>query len=227
MTLTEIPLSAEDHEMIFFGKKEKEVEELIVRHVGLVKKTLLEFSSLIEDYLNRDKQFKEEALRIHTLEREADAIRRKVALKLCQGAFLPIFREDYIVLMELVDKIANKAESTSDLIVLTRPRIPDLLEEGIREMVRVTLECFDPVEKMYGMFQKNLDKVLSAAKQVEEKEQKVDMIQWDLVKAIYKSDFSAAEKLHFKEVINNIAAISDRIEDVSDRFEIMVVKRSF
>jgi len=213
--------------MIFFGKKEKEVEVLILKHLQLVKKTVLKFSNLVNDYLNRNKQFKEEAFRIHTLEHEADAIRRDVALKLSKGAFLPIFREDYIVLMELVDKIANKAESTSDLIVLTRPRLPDFLAQGIREMVQATLDCFKPVEQMYEMFQDNLDDVLNAAKLVEKKEQLVDRSQWDLVKALYKSDFSPAEKLHFKEVINNIAAISDRIEDVSDRFEIMVVKRSF
>jgi len=212
--------------MIFFGKKEKEVEDQIIKYIRLIKQTLLKFSGFIDDYLRRDKQFKEEAMKIHTLEHEADEIRRDVALKLTRGAFLPIYREDYIVLLELIDKIANKAESTSDFIVLTRPHVPDFLLDGIKQMVRATAECFEPMENMYEMFQKDLDEVLSAAKRVEKKEQEIDGLQWNLIKAVFKSDLQLAEKLHFKELIDNIAAISDRIEDVSDRFEIMVVKRS-
>ena len=212
--------------MLFFRKKEKELEKLIIRHIQLVEQTLSKFSSLVDDYLNRDKQFKEEAHTIHNLEREADSIRRKVAMKLSEGAFLPIYREDYIVLLELIDKIANKVESTSDFIVLTRPRIPDFLIAGIKKMVKATLECFVPLENIYELFQKNLDDVLAAAARVEKKEQEVDRIQWDLIKAVFKSDLSMAEKILFKELIDNIAAISDRIENVSDRFEIMVVKRS-
>jgi uncharacterized protein len=212
--------------MVFFGKKEKEVEELIVRHIQLVKQTLTEFSALVGDYLNRDKQFKEDAYRIHTLEHEADSTRRQVSRKLCQGAFLPIFREDYVVLLELIDKIANKAEATSDLIVLTRPRIPDFLIEGLRELTEATVRCFDPIENLYDLFQKKLSEVLATAAKVEEGEQAVDMLQWNLIKAVFKSDLSLAEKLLLKELIDDIATISDRIEDVSDRFEIMVVKRS-
>ena len=212
--------------MLFFGKKEKEVEKLIIEHIELVKQTLSKFSSLVDDYLNRDKQFKEEAQTIHILEHEADSIRRAVAMKLSEGAFLPIYREDYIVLLELIDKIANKVESTSDFIVLTRPRIPDFLVSGIKEMVRATLECFGPLEDLYELFQKNLDEVLATAATVEKKEQEVDRIQWDLIKAVFKSELPMGDKLLFKELIDNMAAISDRIENVSDRFEIMADKRS-
>lgn len=212
--------------MLFFGKKEKEVEKLIIEHIELVKQTLSKFSSLVNDYLNRDKQFKEEAHTIHTLERQADSVRRAVAMKLSEGAFLPIYREDYIVLLELVDMIANKVESASDLIVLTRPRIPDFLVNGIKQIVAATLECFGPLEDIYELFQKNLDDVLATAAKVEKQEQEVDRIQWDLIKAVFKSELSMGEKMLLKELIDNVAAISDRIENVSDRFEIMVVKRS-
>jgi len=212
--------------MVFFGKKEKEVAGLIVKHIQVVGQTLSEFSSLIDAYLKRDKHFKEGAFKVHTLEHEADSLRREVALKLSQGAFLPVYREDYIVLLELIDKIANKAESTGDFIVLTRPRVPEYLNEGIRKMVKVTLDCFEPIENIYELFQKNLDDALIAAAHVEEQEQRVDEIQWQLTKTVFKSELSLAEKNHLKDFIDHIENISDRIEDVSDRFEIMVVKRS-
>ncbi len=212
--------------MLFFGKKEKEVEELVTKHMQLVKQALTEFSNLIDAYIEGDKQFEEDAYTIHKLEHKADVARRQVAIKLSEGAFLPIYREDYIVLLELIDKIANKVESTSDYLVLTRPDIPEFLVDEIRNLVRSTLGCFEPIESLYELFQKDFDQVLAMAKSVEEKEQEVDKIQWYVVKGIFKSDLPLAEKLVLKGLVDNIAAISDRMEDVSDRFEIMVVKRS-
>lgn len=212
--------------MLFYGKKEKEVAVLVTRHMELVKHALIEFSHLIDDYLKGDKKFIEDAYTIHKIEHKADVARREVAIKLSHGAFLPIYREDYIVLLELIDKIANKVESTSDYLVLTRPVLPDFLRENILALVRSTLDCFEPIESLYELFEEDFDEVLAMANTVEEKEQEVDRIQWHLVKSIFKSDLPLAEKLVLKELIDNIAAISDRMEDVSDRFEIMVVKRA-
>jgi len=209
----------------FIGRKEKEVDELIAKHLDMVNRTLVEFAKVVDDYLDKNKAFKEECYEVHLCEHEADKIRREAELKMFQGAFLPIYREDYIVLLELADRVANKAESVVDFIVLTRPKVPKFLEEGLRPLVSANAEIFKPLMRMYEMFEENADQALEIAKSISEREQFVDRLQWDLTKAVFKSDLSLAEKLHLKEFIDEIAAISDRVEDVADRFEIMVVKR--
>lgn len=213
--------------MGFFGpSREKEVEELITKHFSTVRETLTEFAKMVELYLDGDKTFKDSCYIIHNQEHEADKIRREAQLKMYQGAFLPIYREDYIVLLELIDSVANKAESTSDFIILTRPEIPDFLQEGIRALTTASVDTFRPLERMYELFQEDIDKVLEVAHSVEEREQVADKFQWDLTNAVFKSELPLAEKSHLKNLIDHIATISDRIEDVSDRFEIMVVKRT-
>ena len=209
----------------FFGKKEKEVDALIAKHLEMVGRTLAALARMIDDYLKQDKAFKGEGYEVHSFEHEADKIRREAERKMEQGAFLPIYREDYIVLLELVDRVANKAEAVADFITLTRPNIPGFLEEGLRPLVAANVDIFKPLSRMYEMFQEDANKVLEIGKAVSEREQFVDRLQWDLTKAVFKSDLTLAEKLHLKEFIDEIAAISDRAEDVADRFEIMVVKR--
>ena len=213
--------------MALFGmKREKEVEELITKHFSTVRKTLAEFSKMMELYLNKDDDFKNGCYEVHQLEHEADIIRRNAQVKMHQGAFLPIYREDYIFLLELVDGVANKAESTSDFVILTRPEIPTFLEEGVRALVSASVETFRPLERMHELFQEDIDKVIEVARSVEEREQMTDKLQWDLTKALFKSDLDLSHKMHVKHLIDYIATIADRIEDVSDRLEVMVVKRS-
>jgi len=210
---------------MLLGRKEKEVEKLIVEFFGKVKMTLPELAKMIEDYMSRDKQFKEDAYQVHIHEHEADEIRRRTLLKLYAGAFLPFYREDYIVLMSSGDEIANKAESVASYLVLTRPAIPDFLEEGVKELAAATVATFKPLEEMLIHFQDDYSKVPKLAGDVESAEQKVDRLQWEMTKSVFKSDLSLAEKLHLKAFIDQIAAISDQIEDVADRFEIMLAKR--
>ncbi len=208
------------------GKKEREVEELLVTFFNKVKETLPELAKMIDDYTCDNKNFKEDAYRVHICEHEADEIRRKTLVKLYEGAFLPFYREDYIVLLAIGDEIANKAEAVASYLVLTRPCIPDFLEPGLKEMVSATIETFKPLEQMLIQFQEDYAKVPQLASAVEADEQKVDKLQWDLIKATFKSDLSLAEKLHLKAFIDQIAFISDQIEDVADRFEIMLAKQS-
>jgi len=129
------------------------------------------------------------------------------------------------VLLSLADEIANLAESVASYIVLTRPQIPGFMEEGLNKIVSATLDTFQPLEEILKEFQKGSDNLLQLARSVGDMEQKVDRLQWELTKSVFKSDLPLAEKLLLKEFIDKIAAISDQIEDVSDRFEIMLVKR--
>lgn len=210
---------------MLLGKKEKEVEVLIVTFFEKVRETLPELARMIDDYMNKDKQFKEDAYRVHIHEHEADIIRREIMLKLYKGAFMPFYREDYLVLLSLGDEIANLAESVASYLVLTRPQIPGFLEGGLKQLGSATIDTFQPLQEILKEFQKGGENLPRFAHSVGEMEQKVDRLQWELTKSVFKSDLPLAEKLLLKEFIDKIAAISDQIEDVSDRFEIMLAKQ--
>jgi len=210
---------------MFLGKKEKEIEELMKKFFAKVKATLPELLQLVSDYVKMNKQFKEEAYQVHCLEHEADSLRREIMSKLSQGAFLPFFREDYIVLVIIGDEIANLAEAVASYLVLTRPKIPDFLKEGIKDLTASTVATFGPIEEMIACNFDDCDQLPQLAKLVEDSEQKCDRFQWELTKALFKSNLQLAEKLHLKALIDMIANISDHIEDVAERFVIIQSKR--
>ncbi len=87
--------------MLFSGKKEKEVEKLIFRHIEVTNATLQELGNMLYDYLKEDKSFKKKSYTVHKLEHEADLIRREAEMKSYQGAFLPNYGEDYIIRMRV------------------------------------------------------------------------------------------------------------------------------
>ncbi len=210
---------------MFRDKKAEEAEKLVTKHFGLVKKVLDEFQKMVHDYVTLDKGFKDEAYQVHKLEHKADTVRRHIAMKLYEGAFMPIYREDYILLAEVVDEVANLTESASDFIVLTRPIIPEFLQEDFLKMVDATTDSYAPLLAALEMFKKDLSKLMEVTKKVGDKEQAVDELVWELTKKLFKSRLDKAEKLHLQQLFERIALISNIVEDAADRLEIMAVKR--
>ena len=212
---------------MFFDKKEAEADRLLMRHAEIIGEVLREFKKMFACYMRNEKAFKEQAYKVHTMEHEADMVRREIAVKLNEGAFLPVYREDYVALADRVDKIANGAESVGDYIVLTRPAIPDFLVEDFQRMVDITLKTYGPLEGALGFLHKNMDEILEIRQKVGEGEQEVDKMVWDMTKHLFKSDLDLALKLHIKGLLDKVANLSNRIEDVADQLEVMVIKRQF
>lgn len=212
---------------MIFDRKEAEADQLLIRHSGIVGKVLKEFKLMFMYYMRDEKAFKEQAYKIHTLEHEADIVRREIELKLNEGAFLPVYREDYVALAECVDKIANGAESVGDYVVLTRPPVPDFISEDFQRMVDLTVDTYAPLEQGLEALRTDMDKVMDIGDKVGQGERAVDVVLWDITKRLFKSDLDLALKLHVKGLIDKVGNVSNRIEDVADQLEIMVIKRKF
>lgn len=210
---------------MFGGKKTKELHDLIENHFEIIEKVLNEFRKMLGDYLALDKQFKEEAYQIHKMEHDADQVRHQVERKLYEGALLPIYRQDYLMLAETADKIANRAEAVGDFIVLTRPPVPEELKEEIVKLVDDTIDAFEPLKRVLDLHISDQEGVLEAANIVAERERVVDKSLWYLTKKVFKSDMQKADKLHLKQLLDLIGSISNIMEDAADQFEIMAVKR--
>ena len=210
---------------MFFAKREHEVEDLMFQHFQLVGKTLEEFQRVVADYLRGEREFKKEAYKVHEFEHEADIVRRGIGRKLYQGAFLPIYREDYLTLIEKVDEIANQAETATSFIVLTRPEVPDFLLDDLKELLRSSVKTFEPMKEALAYLSGDITKVMEVTDRIGKLEQEVDLLEWEAIKKVYKSELPLAEKNILREFINHIASISDLIEDAAERLDVMVVKR--
>ena len=210
---------------MIFNRKEKEVSQLFLDHFSMVAEALGHLRELMESYLHHNNNFKESSLRVHQSENEADKIKQAIEAKLYAGAFLPINRGDYIMLAEFVDRIANQAETTANLIVLTRPEIPEFLNAGILELLDRGIASFNAFKVALEAMDLDIEKVKDAIIQVTTFETEADKIEWETIKTLFKSDLDLCRKLHIRELVLDIAIISDLSEDAAERLGVMVVKR--
>ncbi len=215
--------------MIFRNKARDRVHTLLREYTELIGDTVKEFANMLNDYLSADKQFKEETRHLHDMEGQADRVRRTIEHELYAGAMLPAYRQDWIVLVEILDRVANKAEEAGDMIYLIRPEVPEALHEDLRRVAALTTAAFEPVP---GLIEKllhdNFD-VADEVRNIEIQEGKIDKLQFHLTRRVYKEhdELEKVDKLVLKQVIDKLASVSDRIENVGDRIAIIATKRQF
>ena len=213
---------------IVFFKKEKEVIELIIKHLELVEDSLKTGILTIEFYLDDNiSEAKVLGRKVRSEESEADIIRYDIRDKLYSGAYLPLLREDIYKLIESIDKVANAGEACCDFFLNQRPVIPDELKPAFVEVVRESLGIIDNLKLAVLCYFKGeckIEVVREHTKEVGMQESRVDKLEWDLTKAILTSPMDLAHKLHLRLCLESIVEVSDRAEDAGDQLELATLK---
>ena len=141
---------------------------------------------------------------------------------------LPQTREELISLSVSCDKIANKCEGTSYMMTLQQFFFPADFNADLDEIVDLTHKQFaileDAISKLFGDFS-NFLKDHSILDEIREYESKVDRIERKLLEKTYKSEIGLAEQMQCAEFIQDICDLSDIIEDIADKIQIMLVTR--
>ena len=161
-------------------KKEKEVIELILKHLDLVEDSMKTGINTVENYLeNNISEAKELARKVRSLESEADVVRYETRDKLYSGAYLPLLREDIYKLIESIDKVANAGEATCDFFLNQRPVIPDELKPAFFEVVKESLGIIDNLKLAVLCYFKGeckIETVREHTKEVGMQESRVDKL---------------------------------------------------
>ena len=213
--------------MILF-KKEKEVIELILKHLNMVEESLKTGIQTIEFYLEDNiSEAKVLARKVRSIESDADIVRYDLRDKLYSGAYLPLLREDIYKLIESVDKVANAGEASCDFFLNQRPKIAEDLRPHFVAVVRESLGIIDALKLAVLCYFKGeckIETVREYTKEVGLQESRVDKLEWDLTKAIFTSSMDFAHQLHLKLCLDGIVEVSDRAEDAGDQLELATLK---
>ncbi|MBN1785486.1 MAG: TIGR00153 family protein [Candidatus Methanofastidiosa archaeon] len=212
---------------MLFGKKEDEVSQLLEQHVALVQKCLDHFKEGFESYLNDNLPSCEEVReKILKHEHEADEVRREIQMKLYEGAFMPLYRDDIYRFVDMLDNVADEAKHLTDGFFLERPMIPKDLSDDFFQLLKESISPFEDLKIALQVFRDDKEKALAATLEVEKKESKVDKMEHDLRYKIFNhKKIELSQKLHMRNLSLHLAKISDIIEECSDIIEIMLVKR--
>jgi len=205
-------------------KNAAQVEKNIIKHVVKINEVIEEMHKMLLDYMQEHKEFKQESYQVHRLEQEADQIRSEIVEYLFKGAFLAVYRTDYFDIVDRLDRIANHAELFSDFMFLTRPTLPDYMIESINKIISVNREISVGLLDFINVFIRGEDTFFEKKEVLNKLEARIDKIQFNVTRQIFKSDIEKIEKFHLKSVIDKLSRLSDLVEDVADRIEVMAAK---
>ena len=115
-------------------------------------------------------------------------MRKEISECLFKGSLLPLFRKDFLQLINSIDEIANKSETVCDFCISQRPIIPEELKADFLTILNTTTEMFYSLKKCLSTFVIDgvsydiEDKKLmySVVNQINEDESKIDDLKWNL-----------------------------------------------
>jgi predicted phosphate transport protein (TIGR00153 family) len=211
-----------------FFRREKEVIDLILKHLNTVEECLTTAMETIETYLKGEiPEAKALALKVDGIETEADFVRYTIQDKLYSGAYLPMIRGDIYNLVERIDRVCNAAEACCDFFLDQRPEIPEELKPQFLQVAKESFGIFVPLKEALENYlgeRAKVEVIREKAKQVGIVESEVDKLEWDLTREIFTRSLDWGHKVHLRLCLDTIVEISDRAEDAADRLELAVIK---
>jgi predicted phosphate transport protein (TIGR00153 family) len=208
-------------------KKEKAINELILKHLEHVDNCLKLALKTVREYLSdKIEEAKSLALQVDRCETETDEILREIMSKLHSRAYLPSLRSDIFNLVQHLDSIANAAEACCDVFLDQRPKIPEELKPKFLSIMEKSISSCTPLIESVGLFFGDDDTktIREKAREVGIMESEVDKAEWDITRVIFKTNLDYAHKIHLKQCLESIVTISDRAEDASDQLQLIIIK---
>jgi uncharacterized protein len=214
---------------MFFQSKQKQVEDQLIEYRKQVSLCLL---GMVETFKKcrgtYDRAFLEDSIvRVHEAEGKADDIRREIEVGMYSKSMFPESRGDILGLLEAIDRIPNQAELVVWMLKTHHIVIPEEFQEGIILLAEVCQRCVEALlESCEKLFNDFTTATVEIGK-VDQLESEADAIEASLTDQVFSSDLSGTKKLIMRDLIQNIASVSDRAENAGDRIRIVVAKRSF
>lgn len=199
----------------FFGEKlEKEVSEDIEELISMVC-TACEFFR--EAVIKNDNEIME---KVHDIENEGDIVRRKISLKIYEGAFLPYLRPNILKLAELVDEVLDTLEDAA--MNFGKIKTLDKIREDVIEISNINSKlCYALLKAFKSLFEDYELRESTLLIRIYEK--KVDEIKYDLTDRLIKMDVDFWQGKILSDFLDSLISLSDIIEDAADLIQMVHV----
>ena len=158
----------------------------------------------------------------------ADISLRRMIDSLAGTSFLPSSREDLIAIATSCDKVANKCEYVALTAVYQHFRFSEGHANDLLRIITITHKQFDLLEESISLLFSRFGDLLkdhSILDQIRSLETDVDHIEQKLYKDIFLMDLDLAHHMHLSNYVESLCDLSDIIEDIADKIQIMLVTR--
>jgi len=213
---------------ILFGRS-KELEIEIKEYLDLVNQGSLTFKRDLSRYIKKNFELFEESLTdIKEIENNADEHQKDIKYKLYKYMLIPESRADVLGIIEEIDTITDLAKEVIYEISIEKPFIPEELENDFLELVENSTEAVDMLVKAVRAFFEEISQVNDYVNKVHFFEHQADKNEERLKRKIFSEQFEKidiAHKLQLRYFIEEIAALSDQAESVSEDVSVAAIKR--
>ncbi len=211
----------------FFFKKELQLEKLIynyLENLGMIQKHFVKAMKIcLKDGICDDFHFLIE--QTHKYESRADDLRDEINELMYSRALIPESREDIMALIERVDEIPRSFEQILNMIRTQQIFFPEYLVLDIQELIRVSMESCDLMAKQIDVMIKKKEGIRTLMSTIDQNESHCDHIERRIILKLFESDLEPFLKLQLKELVIVLGEISDQVDRVSKRVNIMTMKR--
>lgn len=215
---------------MFFWRKGRVLSSMIEEYLRSAEECLNTFLRSFGTYFEQglSDSFVEEVKRTHAHEAACDDLRRNIEEALYKKALIPESRGDILNLLEVLDKVPNKAESVLHQVQTELLRIPSEFAGSFRELVHVNHEAFLLLMQAVRTLFTDLDGIKPLTDQIDQNESKSDRLERAIIQALFLSPgLPDSQKILLKELVIEIGNISDACENAADTLVIIAVKRPF
>ncbi len=211
----------------FFFKKELQLEKLIynyLENLGMIQKHFVKAMNIcLKEGASDDFCFLVD--QTHKFESRADDLRDEINELMYSRALIPESREDIMALLERVDEIPRSFEQILNMIRTQQIFFPEFLVLDIQELIRVSMESCDLMAKQIDVMIKKKEGIRTLMSTIDQNESHCDHIERRIIVKLFESDLEPFLKLQLKELVIVLGEISDQVDRVSKRVNIMTMKR--
>lgn len=186
-------------------------------------------------YAGDTEQTTDMARQISELETEADKVKSTFRLNMPTSLFMPVDRKDLLSLISDQDKIADTAETISQIVTYRDMVVPEALKALLDELLEGTMEIISEAKNMIeqldellevGFGGREMDKVSTMIAGVRRSEHNIDHILHRARRALFaiESELDPVSVMFWYNILELIGSISDQAENMADRFLLFLSK---
>jgi len=201
---------------MFERGKEREIVDLLKNLIILIR----EASEIFLNCLKEDDRIG--IAEVCEIEKEGDRVRREIALKLYEGAFLPGIRGNLYRLAETLDEVLDTIEDATVMFMM----IPKLYDDIVRSCIRIAEINLKMADELLHTFTalESEDDLKDRTIKIRIMEEEVDAIKRDIFRRLIDKEVRTFwEGIAIHNFIKHLTNVSDLIEDAGDLIQILNV----
>jgi uncharacterized protein len=201
-----------------FFPREESFYELFVKQAEV----LIQGAELLRDVVVNFDDVPSKARRLHDIEHEADEVTHEIMRRLNTTFVTPLDREDIHELASSMDDVMDHMDAAADLLVLHKIEkpLPEMQTQAelLTKAAQTTLEAMRTLPAF--------DRLESYWVEINRLENEGDRVYRQAIADLFGGDFKAMDVLKWKDILDELEAAMDEVEDVANTLEGIALKQA-